>query len=304
MNDPPRWTADQLAADMKTAAEVFRRERLEEPVEAYGDAFDRFQGDVEELFEISVDLTKLSETALDILSRRESLDAFRYLAGPPISIDDLKTVAEAESLQGSRLRKDSVVVQRILGVIQVSLDRRRFAWISENREPTDAEKHAAIIASAALMATQRVSTERRNAGKKGLEGLTETAMSSVGLLKVARRKITNIAHAPNPGEFCEESYLGRRKADFVLRLWDERVMPIECKSSNSATNSVKRLNNDVAAKAEAWRVDFGALQVVPAAVLSGVFKLHNLEDAQSRGLTLFWGHNLAPMIEWIEKTRP
>ena len=81
-------------------------------------------------------------------------------------------------------------------------------------------------------------------------------------------------------------------------------MPIECKASNSATNSVKRLNNDVAAKAEAWRIDFGALQVVPAAVLSGVYNVHNLEDAQNRGLTLFWGHNLVLLTEWIEKTRP
>lgn len=209
MNDPPRWSADQLAKDMAKAAEVFRKERLEEPVEAYGDAFDRFQGNVEELFETTVDLTKLSETALDILTHRELLDAFRYLAGPPISIDDLKTVAEADSLQASRLRKDSVVVQRILEVIKIALDRRRFSWISENREPTEVEKHAAVIASAALMATQRVSTERRNAGKKGLEGLTETAMSAVGLSKVARRKINNLAHAPNPGEFCGESYLSQ-----------------------------------------------------------------------------------------------
>ena len=81
-------------------------------------------------------------------------------------------------------------------------------------------------------------------------------------------------------------------------------MPIECKASNSATNSVKRLYNDVAAKAEARRIDFGALQVVPAAVLSGVYNVHNLEDAQNRGLTLFWGHNLVLLTEWIEKTRP
>jgi benzoyl-CoA reductase/2-hydroxyglutaryl-CoA dehydratase subunit BcrC/BadD/HgdB len=101
MIDSPRWSADQLAADMKKAAEVFKKERLEEPVEAYGDAFDRFQGNVEELFETTVDLSRLSETALNILTNRELLNAFRYLAGPPISIDDLKTVAEADSLQGS-----------------------------------------------------------------------------------------------------------------------------------------------------------------------------------------------------------
>jgi hypothetical protein len=124
-----------------------------------------------------------------------------------------------------------------------------------------------------------------------------------GFKKVARRTVRTAAEFPNPGEFCAESKLGNRKADFVVRLWDNRLMAIECKVSNSATNSVKRLNNDAAAKAEAWRADFGRTQVVPAAVLSGVYKLHNLEDAQSRGLTLFWAHHLIEMIRWIESTR-
>ena len=44
-------------------------------------------------------------------------------------------------------------------------------------------------------------------------------------------------------------------------------------------------------------------QVVPTAVLSGVYKLHNLEEAQTRGLTLFWAHALTEMLEWIDRTR-
>lgn len=80
-------------------------------------------------------------------------------------------------------------------------------------------------------------------------------------------------------------------------------MPIECKVSNSSTNSVKRLNNDAAVKATVWRGDFGALQVVPAAVLSGVYKLHNLEDAQRRGLTIYWAHRLSDLMQWIAGTR-
>jgi hypothetical protein len=112
-----------------------------------------------------------------------------------------------------------------------------------------------------------------------------------------------LSDAPERGEFCRESLLGTRKADFILQLWDQRFLAIECKVSNSATNSVKRLNNDAAAKAEAWRDDFGRVQVVPAAVLSGVYKLHNLVDAQQRGLTLFWEHDLASLVRWINATR-
>jgi len=59
-------------------------------------------------------------------------------------------------------------------------------------------------------------------------------------------------------------------------------MPIECKVSNSSLNSVKRLNNDAAVKAVGWKRDFGLRQVVPAAVLGGVYNLHNLLEAQDQ----------------------
>lgn len=303
MIDPPRWSAEQLTNDARQATDIFRKERLKEPLEDYLEEFDSRQGDIEDLFETTVDLTSLDERAIDVLTNPDLLHAFRYLAGPPISEDDLKTVAEADSLVATRLRKEPEAVQRILQVIRIGLDRRRFPWVSEGREPTEAEKMAAILASAALMATQRVGTGRRSQGKESLEGLTEGALTGIGFVKVPTRTISTLTDAPERGQFCGESYLGKRKADFIVRLWDNRVKAIECKASNSATNSVKRLNNDAAAKAEVWRLDFGLTQVVPSAVLSGVFKLRNLEDAQNRGLCLYWGHNLKAMTDWIEQTR-
>ena len=80
-------------------------------------------------------------------------------------------------------------------------------------------------------------------------------------------------------------------------------MAIECKVSNSSTNSVKRLNNDAAVKAEYWLKVFGTSQVVPAAVLSGVFKVMNLAQAQERGLALFWSHDLDKLGAFIDTTR-
>jgi hypothetical protein len=80
-------------------------------------------------------------------------------------------------------------------------------------------------------------------------------------------------------------------------------MALECKVSNSSTNSVKRLNNDAAVKAGVWIDEFGTAQTVPAAVLAGVFKRHNLEQAQERGLAIWWSHDLHQMVTWIEQTR-
>jgi hypothetical protein len=81
-------------------------------------------------------------------------------------------------------------------------------------------------------------------------------------------------------------------------------MPVECKVSNSETNSYKRLNNDAAVKAVAWREELGRNNVVPAAVLSGVYGLANLKYAQEGELTLFWAHGIQRLIEFIKATNP
>lgn len=302
MIPPPHWTPDQLEVGRATASAAFTKERLEEPLEDYLEWFDKYQGRVEELLETTVDLTDWDTPALDVLGDPKLLEAFRYLAAPPISADDYKVLADVRSFSKARLTSSPEAVQRLLGVVRQVLDRRRFAWVVEDREPTEAERNAAIMASAALMAASRTQTGRRTKGKDQQEGAVKDALRAMGFTEVPSRSIPNISHAPAPGEFCGESRLGTRKGDIIVRLWDHRVMPIECKVSNSSTNSVKRLNNDAAIKAASWKVDFGLLQVVPTAMLSGVYKLHNLVDAQDRGLTIFWAHDLPAMTDWISST--
>ena len=304
MIEPPVWTNDQLEAARIKAIAAFSKERLEEPLEDYLEAFDEYQGHVEEVLEATVDLTELDTTALDVLGDTRLLEAFRYLAGPPISEDDLKVLADARSLTRSTLEGTPELVQRLIGVVRQVLDRRRFAWVVEGREPTEAERNAAVLASAALMAASRAQTRRRTLGKDQQEEMVKAALRELGFAEVPSRTIKTSSLAPSPGQFCGESVLGNRKGDIIVRLWDDRVMPIECKVSNSSTNSVKRLNNDAAVKATSWKTDFGLRQVVPSAVLSGVYKLHNLRDAQERGLALFWAHDLTPLTEWITRTKP
>jgi hypothetical protein len=194
-------------------------------------------------------------------------------------------------------------VKQLIEIVRLVMDRRRFAWVLEDREPTESERGAAVMASAALMAASRVQTNRRSSGKKQQEELVKQALNELQLKEVSSRTIPNFAQAPAPGEFCGESIFMGRKADIILRLWDHRVMPIECKVSNSALNSVKRLNNDAAVKAVGWKRDFGLRQVVPVAVLGGVYKLANLLDAQDRGLSLIWSHDLVSLTSWINQTK-
>lgn len=302
-NLPPQWNEIELERERLAAIEIFRHRRIEEPLEQYLAQFDEYQSVIEELLETTVDLSDLGSPLIEILTAPKLLEAFRYLAGPPISDDDLRVLAEAV-LSPKRLRQDAAMAERVRQVVISGLDRRRFPWVVSGREPTEAERQAAVIASAALLATRRLETSRRSDGKAEQEAAVRGALTALGFKEVQSRKVSVLSDAPQPGEFCPESSLGGRKADVLVGLWDRRVMPIECKVSNSSTNSVKRLNNDAAVKAETWRKDFGQLQVVPTAVLGGVYKLHNLQDAQRRGLSLFWAHDLGALTRWIDATSP
>jgi len=232
MKPPPRWTAEQLGQELTKSVTIFKRARLEEPLEAYLEQFEIYQGRVEELVEATVDLTQLRAVAIEILTNPQLLEVFRYLPGPPISTADLTVLSDAVSLSGKRLRTNPELVEQVVETVVLGLDRRRFPWIADRRDPDETERHAAIIATAALMATQRVGTTRRNQGKSLQEGQVEDALLSAGLTKVARRLVVTSAELPGPGEFCGESKLGSRKADFIIRLWDNRTVPVECKVSN------------------------------------------------------------------------
>jgi hypothetical protein len=303
--NPPRWTEEQLAADRETAIEAFRAERMQEPLEQYLEAFDDFRGTVEELLETSLDLTTIEEIALEIVSNERLLHALRYAAGPPISMDDLRILSEASSLTPTRVREDPEIAKRVVETVLLGLDRRRFPWVGEQREPDEAERAAAALASAVLWAQQRVRTARATEGKEAQEQAVEDRLIAAGFEKVpAPREVPTLAAAPANGTFCRETTFGSRKADILVGLWDDRKMPIECKVSNSAINSIKRVENDAAVKAVIWRREFGELSVVPAAVLSGVYNMSSLHTAQRSELTVFWAHDLDALTDWIETTKP
>lgn len=300
---PPRWSNQDLDDARLVAIDLFRQQRMAEPLEAYLGYFDQVRAAVENLLEMTVDLSTITDSAIEVLTDPDLLEAVRYLAGPPISADDLKVVADAR-LSPSALRSDPDMARRVIDTILLGLDRNRFPWVAEDREPTEGERGAAAMASAALIASRRVMTARANESKSEQEQLVKDRLLHEGFTEVAAREIPTLDQAPALGEFCGESLFGSRKADVVIRLWDSRVLALECKVSNSSTNSVKRLNNDAAVKAGIWLNEFGSRQTVPAAMLGGVFKRHNLEQAQDNGLSLFWSHDLSRLTTFIESTRP
>jgi hypothetical protein len=77
------------------------------------------------------------------------------------------------------------------------------------------------------------------------------------------------------------------------------MIALEAKDSSSAVNSVKRLNNDTAAKTKHFAAEAGrsssTLCCYPACSSRAALPLH-----ESPGLYLVWAHDLNGFIEWIK----
>lgn len=300
---PDRWIHSELTADAALAASQFRADRLSAP-DAWSTHYHEARAKFELLFTKLNDLdpNSVNDDNLAEAYAAGLSEALRYLAGPPISDDDLRVIADVDSISPSVLRSNPEVLRKVFGVVERIIDPFRFPWFKDGTTPTQQQREAALLASSVLLAAQRIATERRMEGKDGQETKVKDFLRSLGFKEVAPTSIKTLVNGPQAGEFCAECLLGDRKADVVVRLPDTRFMAIECKVSNSATNSVKRLNNDAAVKAEYWLKMFGTLQVVPAAMLAGVFKVMNLEQAQERGLALFWSHDLEKLGAFIDST--
>jgi hypothetical protein len=298
---PPRWTDRELQTEIGRSIAIFRDERVMEPLDHYRAQFKVSLGAVRQLLDQTRDLLDLPSQAHDVMRIVALADIVRYLASPPISLDDLRLVAGVEQTSPAALRRNPETAVALVHAVLDVVDRMRFPWLVEGRVATAREREAAALATAVLAATERVRTLRRNEGKLAQEDAVRQSLLRNNFVHVARRTIDTLMNAPGPGEFCDESALAGRKADIIVRLLDGRVMPVECKVSNSFTNSIKRVNNDAAVKAVTWTAAFGQRNVVPVAVLSGAFKLKNLRDAQDANLTLFWAHDLAQMTAWIDR---
>lgn len=70
------------------------------------------------MLETTVDLAHLEGSALDVFTDLHLLEAFRYLAAPPISEDDLKVLVDAKSTATGQRKSTPGDVQRLIVVVR------------------------------------------------------------------------------------------------------------------------------------------------------------------------------------------
>lgn len=290
----PEYTAEELDAQRAQAVRRFIEERLAESGTGYRAEYEKILPTVKELFKATDNLANLDPETL--VADKKLLDSLRFLAAPPISEDDLNTLAQ---LPLAKRRKISVeLAQAAVQVLGGMIDTIRCPWIAEQRQSDEHEISAAIRWTAGLMAVERVRTKRRTESAARQQEAVRQLLLGHGWTEVHVGRIRTLDDLPR-GSFSGEAMLGGNKCDVPIRLQDGRLLAVECKASNSATNSVKRLIRETAGKAAQWKNEFGN-QVITAAVLSGVFKLANLIDAQERGVAIFWEHDLGQLWRFVE----
>jgi len=303
---PTVWTRDDLVEQAQIALEEFADRRLAEPGGLYITHIKTHQKAIMRLFKAlscvdpdSPDPAIVRKVLLD-----ETLfDALRYVSGPPMSEDDLGVLV-TRNLAGitkTQIKRSDDLPVQILKLVCRLADPYRFPWIAPRRAPSTRELREAIQATMTLHATQSLQTERRGYGK-AVERRLETRLTELGFTKAPkpkRGKITVPIQYPSYPNFYGECTVHGRKVDLFMALPTGRMVALEAKDSSSALNSVKRLNNDTAAKAKHFAVE-GGRNIINVALLSGVFKIESLESAQNSGLYLVWAHAMDGFINWIK----
>jgi hypothetical protein len=289
---PRQLSAADLEREAQRSVVLFVEQRLAEGTRPYRAAFDAARAQVSALFRATDNLLAFDPA---VFADPAMVDAARYLAGPPVSSDDLRTLARLAPPQDEAEKRE-----RIARVLWKCLDPFRFPWLAEggNRVPARRERDTAIVWTCSLWAVEKCRTSRRTESSAQQERRVAELFRSCGLLERDSRAPIQVLDELPRLSFVREVPLGGAKADLAVRLADGRLLAIECKVSNSAVNSVKRLNREAAGKAERWRTHYG-LQVIPAVVLSGVFNVANLVDAQGAGVFIFWEHALVDLDVFV-----
>lgn len=293
---PPKWQAEDLEQQARASLATFVRRRLADGSTPYQEVFASLRPHVDRLFDLTANLTTMDADLL--VQNPELVESARFLAGPPLSQDDLDTFSGGKVTKRRRILPE--YAKGAMEALKAFLDPIRCSWVADGSQPSPAAREAAVRWTTGLWAVERCRTAWRTESSARQERAVADMCLACGFEEVEGLKKKGIQSLDELArrQFARETILGQPKADLVVRLGDGRLVAIECKVSNSALNSVKRLNRETVGKADTWKNLYGQ-QVVTAAVLSGVFKVSNLVDAQDAGVFIFWDHDLTSLQQFL-----
>lgn len=188
---PTIWSDAALAEDAQKALEEFVDRRLAEPGGKYLAHVKMRRSAVVRLFKLLADIDPITpdpKIVRAILLDEALFDALRYVAGPPVSEDDLGVLVtkDVKGFNKASLKNDDALSIAVMKLICKLSDPFRFPWIAAKRDATRSELRTAIAATATMHASQALQTERRGHGKV-VEKRLELRLEELGLSKYPDR---------------------------------------------------------------------------------------------------------------------
>lgn len=231
--------------------------------------------------------------------------AFRHMTAPPISQDQFALACpewnkSSEKPNGRPL--SAATAEAVAAQFDIRRSQPLTPWISQGRRPRIAEVKRLLWSVAPLLASQRVATLQRNRAASAQESAVVALLSSKGWTKLPASPLDTrgtlpVRHFMHKTRFATAS-TAPQEVDIALGLKGSIVLATECKVSNDATNSIKRVN-DVLKKAKAWKDHWGSF-VKTAALLQGVIAAKDVHRLLDEGVEVFWSHDLPTLESWID----
>jgi len=223
----------------------------------------------------------------------------RQLTAPPLSQDQFKLLCPAwpKGSEKSGKRVDARKAASIAKAIESWLDPRILEGIKEGRSTEVAAGPLYILAR------QRFETDRRTEASQAQEARVISLLKNEGYQPTESREIDqpwtvgegNFMHCTKFSSTAEST----AEVDLAVGLPKGRLLAIECKVTNDATNSIKRIN-DVMKKREAWAKGYGNV-LTTGAVLQGVIAPKDVKRLAASGVCVFFSHKLETLEQFLKE---
>jgi hypothetical protein len=270
-----------LADEWRQVCKIVRREILRTLIETKG------------LRDLQSSLTKTGRHLL----------VLRHLFAPPISQDQLKLVLPSypKGAEKNQTRLSKAAADDFAAAFAARRDPGLTAWLDTNSNPSRRQIKKVLHTLTPMISSQIFNTVRRNRLSDEQEKAVEALLASKGWTKAPSATVNNTSDLASK-HFMRKTRCKTRTAtkevDIACGVNPSLIMAMECKVSNDATNSVKRVS-DVMDKTKAWNDQWGGF-IQTAALLQGVVAYKDVARLLDSNVLVFWSHDLQPLADWLD----
>ncbi len=227
----------------------------------------------------------------------------RHLFAPPISQDQLKLILPSypKGAEKKATKLTKVAADEFAAAFADRRDPTLTAWLGTNSNPSRPQVKKLLHTLTPMISSQIFNTVRRNRLSDDQERAVEDLLAAKGWTKTPSTIVNNTSDIA-PEHFMRKARCKTRTAtkevDIACGVNPSLIMAMECKVSNDATNSVKRVS-DVMDKTKAWNDQWGGF-IQTAALLQGVIAYKDVARLLDSNVLVFWSHDLQPLSDWLD----